>query len=209
MLKKNLMLLSLALMCWSCQNNDVTIEYQTVMVKFFTGHDTYAVQDPIFETFYEQILIRAAYKEGATFETITEQVLDKEGYTQIDITSQSEIEIITNTETGASELIPCIQDLTPDNFVFKEVPSTYITRIYEIVAVNGTGKVVPAEYGIRTFQRLVKDSQVVDLTPSLRPYTSVSFVIPSNIKFTDYLKEHLTSLGVTNCLSNRDFRIVD
>jgi len=161
-----------------------------------------------FETITEQVLLKDAYHEGATFETVTEQVLVKQSYHTYRISSQKDIQLVTNTETYEINTLPCITFYPLEDFEEAEFPNIYETRSYQKLAQDGNGPYHEASYGFREFKLVSEPARIEDIGLSQRAYIDYEFYISSEMTIDSFIQKQLALQEITDCLLERSYQVL-
>jgi len=204
-----LLISSFLLLVVSCKKNTQNVSiYKNHTVDFFTTHPDFEIIHPVFKTVEETFLETPAYLEGATFETIYEQVLVKEGYNNYGIMDSILVQITINEETDNTTELVCYHFFDSSDFTTSQVPSEYMTITSQRIIQQGTGAEVPATYS--TFTKIILDTPP-QLIPSTgeRSFESVTFTIPEKRTIRGHLNYYFERQNIGNCKEGNSYRLND
>lgn len=207
-----LFFLSVAIFFCSCKKDCINfviennVGFKDYKVDFYSAHKDFKIEEAVFETVTEQVLVREAHLSGAVFETLTEQVLVKDSYTQHQIETSQKINLVSNTETNTISEINCFHFFEPSEFVENVFPAEYMTRAIQLVVVPGTGTEIPAVYSTIVKRLLVTDSKIVEADEP-QPFEQITFRIPDNTTMLDYLEDQLAQQSISDCVEGVSFEI--
>ena len=189
----------------SCCNEE---SFETKTLRIFL-ENTHRYIPTTFETFTEQVLVKEAYHEGATFESVTEQVLLKDTYTAYRISSQTDIQVVTDAESYRINTLPCITFFDEEDFEETEVPAIYETRTYQRLAQDGNGPFHEASYTTRTFQRVFDPAILIPITPDQRASIDFEFNVSAEVSLDSFLRNQLVQQGISECLLEGSYVLVE
>ncbi len=194
--------------CKECEECEELPGYKNYTVDFFSTHKDFVIIPTIYETVTEQVQLRPAHQEGATFETVTEQYLVKEPSVRNLILEKETIHLVTNSETDSVATIDCYHFFDEADFIQIEIPAEYSTRSYQVLLLNGTGAEVPAEYGTVTRKIVVALSEVVPNTEA-QVFTPVGFRVVEDRGIESYLIGQFAQQLALDCFEGNGYRIND
>lgn len=199
-------ILMFTLFLFSCEEEiSPYVDYE---LTFFIDHPNYEIIPAVFETITEQVLVRDAYNEGATFTVNSEQLLVRDSYTSYSsLINQNKITLVTDCEFDSKIDLNCREFLDSLNIVRIDNPAQYTTRSFETVLVNGNGSIVPATYTTRSYQKLVNNAVLLPNMDSIRDSEQVSFRLPFGTSIDDYIQNEMHNNGVSNCFSGTSYII--
>lgn len=120
-----------------------------------------------YETVVDSFISKPAHKEGATFETITQQVVEKEASTRLEAFEGSflktEREIVIDELSNKKITITSFEADGPNSVKEVAIPAEYKTISRQEIKTNGTGIEVPAEYKTSTRQVLKTPASVKEV----------------------------------------------
>ncbi len=201
-----ILLLAFAFSCGK-DNEDPTPTYVNHEVAFFIDHQSVVIAPPVYETVTYQRLSKPEHKDGATFETTTEQVLVKEQSMEYSISSDHVFSIITNMESGATSDVTCRSFLDAMDIEVTIIPAEYATVEKEIIVQDGTGSIIPAQYS--SYQIDIVDSEAsytIQPNPN-RNSEIVTFRLESGISVNDHIQSELAIQSITGCLNGDSYLI--
>lgn len=182
----NLFLMYLLLFSVSSSPKDTTIEdFKEVEVLFYNTHSQYELIAPTFDTLAVSYLSTERHREGAQFETVTEQVKVQPSYKEYKIQASNDIPIIVNAETGAMDTIQCLAFLPDPELIERQ--ATYGTKVVRVVKTDGDGEWV--EEKMDTFYQLtlIDHGNYRPSTARFQDGNITKFRIPAKESFAEYL----------------------
>ncbi|MFT6334312.1 MAG: hypothetical protein ACJATI_001049 [Halioglobus sp.] len=205
---KNLLFIILSLQFFLISCNKEIDSYISYEVTFYKDHPNYLIQEHQLETITEQVLVRDAHNEGATFTTNTEQLLSRDAYISYSsLINQNKITIVTDCEIDSKIDLNCREFLDSINIVRIDNLAQYTTRTFETVLVNGNGSIVPATYTTRTYQKLVNNGELLPNLDLNRSSEQIIFKLPFGTSVDDYIQNEMYNNGVSNCFSGTSYII--
>jgi len=202
----SLFLFSCLIFLCTCKKDKA--KYKDYEVDFYIAHEGFEIKQPVLETVTEQVLVRPAHKLGATFEAVYEQILIKPARLRHEIADSQKIYIVVNAETNTIAKTTCYDFFDEADFIERDVPAEYRTRLFYRLLTPGTGMDVPAEYQTITKQRLVTDSEIAELEGE-RSFNRLAFRVPVHMTIREYLADQFSQQSILDCEEGNSFRILE
>ena len=210
MKKFNFVLLTILLVnIFTCKDDDDShsvINYKTQTVDFFNTHKDYRLMPAQFETFTEQYLEKPAHLDGATFNTVEEQIIIKPSYSRLEIMDSTTFHIVANSKTDSVSEVTCYHFYDEDDFIEIDVPAEYRTIITYQIDEEGTGPQIPAAYKTSTRRYMSSPLTIIPQTTPQK-FKRVVFKIPESRSIQAHLGYSLQQWDIEHCREGHSYKI--
>lgn len=200
-----LMFISIAL--FSCGQDDESTgpTYEDHEVAFFVDHPNAIIIPTEYQTMTRQRLVKEESKQGATFETVNEQVLVLEASNEYIFSNENTFNITTNTETNAMQDVICRSFLDASSIVAAPVPAQFATMTWQRVLVDGTGAIVPAQFSSYEVDVVINDAQLILQPNTNRNSEIITFRLESGVSVEEHIQDELNSQSISGCMSGDSY----
>ena len=204
------LLIILVVNIFSCKDDDchAVQNYTSYGVDFYTSHKDYIAIPTLWETVTEQYLSREAHLEGATFETVSEQILVKESSKVYQIMDSTVFHIVTNSKSDSVSEVVCYHFFDEADFVEIDIPAEYRTITKLQVLQQGTGPEIPATYSTLTRRVIVVPAELRPNT-NLQTFKRVAFRIPEERSIRAHLGYSFDQHDMEHCVEGNSYRILE
>lgn len=183
-------------------------EFVDYEVAFFKDSPYLSLTPEQYETVAEEKLVRDAHNEGATFQTVTEQILTKEASGSYEISKERILDLVVDCSVESTIPIQCMDFYTLSEVIQIDIPAQYSSRTYETVLVNGTGILVPAQYETTTFQRFIRAAEITPLTNAFPTTEVVNFRLPAGTSISEYIHDNFMEKLGEGCFEFVSYRVL-
>lgn len=203
------LIILIACTIFSCGEDDENAAptYVDYEVAFFRGHPNAIITPTEFETVSRQRLSKEEHKQGATFETVTEQFLVVEESFRYIYSDDNIFNMTTNAETNTLKDITCRSFRDVSNIVTTPVPAQFATMTKQRVLVDGTGPIIPAQFSTYELQMVVNDAQLNVQSNTSRESEIIIFRLETDISVEEHIQNELNSQSISGCLNGDGYLV--